>query len=353
MILIPITWLFLVLIVLIEAKMDLTPTLQQYAPNVCPKLASVLSRLLEATGDISKKLREGTSHEQAGTQNRFGDNQLEVDIATDKIVFDALKSCGHVSVASSEETPEETDLGGEGYSVGFDPLDGSSIIDANFAVGSIFGVWPGRGLLNRTGREQSASVLSVYGPRTTAAIALSGSVTGGDPVAFEVTLSTKADQGYYVSKERLVINPSGKTFAPGNLRATSDFPKYRELVDFWIKERYTLRYSGGLVPDVYHIFIKSKGILTNVSSATAQAKLRLLYECAPVGLLVEAAGGATCIQPPFPPLPSEDSGAPPPPPPEPITPISILDVPIDNLDKRVGVCYGSTEEVDIYKRFLF
>ena len=57
-------------------------------------------------------------------------------------------------------------------------------------------------------------------------------------------------------------------------------------------ERYTLRYTGGMVPDVYHILIKGKGVFTNVSSPTAKAKLRLLYECAPIALLVEAAGGA-------------------------------------------------------------
>jgi sedoheptulose-bisphosphatase len=63
-----------------------------------------------------------------------------------------------VHVASSEETPEEVPMGCAegvgGFSVAFDPLDGSSIIDTNFAVGSIFGIWPGRGLVGRTGREQ-------------------------------------------------------------------------------------------------------------------------------------------------------------------------------------------------------
>lgn len=58
--------------------------------------------------------------------------------------------------------------------------------------------------------------------------------------------------------------------------------------------RYTLRYTGGMVPDVYHILIKSKGIFTNVSSPSAKAKLRLLYECAPMALLIEAAGGSRC-----------------------------------------------------------
>jgi sedoheptulose-bisphosphatase len=56
--------------------------------------------------------------------------------------------------ACSEEVPEPVDVGGEGFCVAFDPLDGSSIVDTNFAVGTIFGVWPGEKLKDITGREQ-------------------------------------------------------------------------------------------------------------------------------------------------------------------------------------------------------
>lgn len=58
------------------------------------------------------------------------------------------------------------DLGGSGYSVAFDPLDGSSIVGANFAVGSIFGIWPGSKIIGSKGSEQAAAAYSVYGPRT-------------------------------------------------------------------------------------------------------------------------------------------------------------------------------------------
>lgn len=59
----------------------------------------------------------------------------------------------------------------QGYSVAFDPLDGSSIIDTNFAVGTIFGVWPGSRLVGVSGRDLSAAGMAVYGPRTTMTIA--------------------------------------------------------------------------------------------------------------------------------------------------------------------------------------
>jgi sedoheptulose-bisphosphatase len=83
---------------------------------------------------------------------------------------------------------------------------------------------------------------------------------------------------------------------------------------------------------VYHIFAKSKGIFTNVSSPTAKAKLRLLYEVAPLGLIVETAGGVAIHE-------AEDT--------------SVLDIKIEHTDHRLGVCFGGSEEVATYKKFMF
>lgn len=87
-----------------------------------------------------------------------------------------------------------------------------------------------------------------------------------------------------------------------------------------------------MVPDVYHMFAKSGGIFTNVSSEKARAKLRLLYEVAPLGLLVECAGGVTTYE-------YEDK--------------SVLDLVVDHLDTRLGCCFGSKDEVQTYKQFMF
>ena len=266
-----------------------------------------------------------------------------MDIDCDNAVFRAIRDAGVFVTAASEETPEETDVrpssmkndeeDGQWYSVGFDPLDGSSIIDANFSVGSIFGIWPGERLLGRTGREQVASVVSLYGPRTTLIIALpskSRDASRGD-ITFEVTL-IKDRSHWEVSRDEVVLKPTKKVFAPGNLRATNDNPKYDALVKHWIQERYTLRYTGGMVPDVYHMFAKSGGVFSNVSSEKARAKLRLLYEVAAMGLLVECAGGMTTHE-------FEDK--------------SVLDLTVDDLDRRLGVCFGSKDEVEKYKQFMF
>jgi len=295
----------------------------------------------KATASVSTLLSNFVDHSYAGTQNSSGDDQLKLDIECDKAVFAAIRTSEVYCIAASEETPVETNVAGspvttsqedDMFSVGFDPLDGSSIIDANFSVGSIYGIWPGKGVLHRTGREQVASAIAMYGPRTTLCIALpSNSTDLGEDVVFEVTLINRHTE-WTLSRKSITIQQYGKTFAPGNLRATNDNEKYHSLVQHWIKERYTLRYSGGMVPDVYHILTKMQGVFSNVSSVKARAKLRLLYEVAPIGLIMECAGGATTHE-------SYDG--------------SVLDVKIDDLDKRLGVCFGSSGEVQKYKEHMF
>ena len=93
------------------------------------------------------------------------------------------------------------------------------------------------------------------------------------------------------------------------------------------------------MPDIYHILIKGQGVLANASSASAKAKLRLLFECAPIALIIEAAGGASCV------CATEVA--------EHCEPISLLHVVATDLDKRVGVCFGSFEEVERFKSAIF
>jgi sedoheptulose-bisphosphatase len=303
-------------------------------------LGDLLGELLSSFRSIGDALRSSESGTASiGTHNDFGDEQLDVDVKSDALMFAALRRAGTVHIAASEENPVETECGGtgSGFSVAFDPLDGSSIVDVNMAVGTIVGVWPGRGLKLRTGREQCAAIVAQYGPKVTVALAISGAAAAsGEAAAMELTMHV---DHWVVSIPKLEIKAKANTFAPGNLRATCDNAKYNELVQFYIQNKYTLRYSGGLVPDVYHILIKKQGILTNVSSPSAKAKLRLLFECAPIALIVEAAGGQSCV------CASEANEA--------VAPISLLDVVADEMDKRVGVCYGSSAEVDRCKEYLF
>lgn len=312
-------------------------------------LILAIAALGEATANISQHLTNYVDHVYAGSQNASGDHQLELDIVCDQSVFEAVTAAtsntgqGIFATVASEETPVETTIHPDGmYSLGCDPLDGSSIIDANFAVGSIYGIWPGTTLVGRTGRDQVAAAVALYGPRTVLAIALPNttthptiaSTTTGQttaPMVLEVTLVENRTR-WELSRDVVTIQSTGKIFAPGNLRAINDHPKYKALMTYWMDNGYQLRYSGGMVPDVYHIFAKGKGIFTNVSSATAKAKLRLLYEVAPLGMIVECAGGVAIDE-------ASDQ--------------SVLDIVIEHCDQRLGVCFGGTGEVEIFKNFMF
>jgi sedoheptulose-bisphosphatase len=157
-------------------------------------ISRLLAVLLSACRAIGTQMRDGLYQSTAlGSTNDFGDHQLHVDVMTDELLFNALKSSGVVHVAASEENPVEIECGGtgSGFSAAFDPLDGSSIIDANFAVGTILGIWPGRGLLGRTGEEQIASMICQYGPKVTMALALNRFATlSGEPIVIIIHIYT-------------------------------------------------------------------------------------------------------------------------------------------------------------------
>jgi len=314
--------------------------------NLCRAIAA----LGEATALSAKIIANACAQNYAGSQNKSGDDQLKLDIDCDNACFHAFRKSGVYATGASEETPVETPLNVNAttdtdtnglYSVGFDPLDGSSIINANFSVGGIFGVWPGTNVLGRTGREQIVSAVSVYGPRTTLCIGLTNEArnsntttteTENPGIVLEVTLVNNRTE-WKLSRNDIRIQAAGKIFAPGNLRASNDNPAYGALIQHWISNRYTLRYTGGMVPDIYHILCKGKGVFTNVSSDVAPAKLRLLYEVAPIGLIIELAGGKTVHE-------SREG-------------VSVLDIAIEDLDQRLGLCLGSADEVDTYVNFMF
>jgi sedoheptulose-bisphosphatase len=271
----------------------------------------------------------------------LGDKQLVADIEADAQIMNVLRGCEAVAVASSEEQPEDILLHPEGsFSVAFDPLDGSSIIAANWAVGSIFAVFPGNGFIHRSGRDQIAAAYAVHGPRTVLVLARpQGASTAnfnltphddGGPAEKSVSNPCVVQEYVMVNDDKWVLNrdnvkiePRKKVFAPANLRASADNAAYGALVTELMKERYTLRYSGGMVPDVHHIVAKGGGVFCNPRSASAPAKLRCLYEVLPLAFVVEAAGGGSTTD-------GENSA---------------LDVVLRGHDDRSTVCLGSIEEV--------
>ncbi len=129
--------------------------------------------LAEAFPKVASILR-GAAGGEAGTRNIFGESQLKMDVTTNNLFLDILKSSEFVDSIASEEldNEEKGKGGGNAYSVAFDPLDGSSLVDVNLSVGSIFGIYGGAGFIGRKGSEQVAAIIVVYGPRLTFMITL-------------------------------------------------------------------------------------------------------------------------------------------------------------------------------------
>ncbi|KAL1852035.1 hypothetical protein Daus18300_012317 [Diaporthe australafricana] len=301
---------------------------------------SVLPAVIDAVGEIAEALQKAHRVSLAGTANTFGDDQLNVDVETENILRQVLATrCASVVTASSEEDPVEkpvhaaaaaapAELGAERYTVAFDPLDGSSIIAPNWAVGTILGVWEGTTAVGQPSERQVAAVLGVHGPRTTAVVAVRNPPGSATPIAcFEIGLGRGSGDAEVLRPAVALAGPPFKTryFAPANLRTAGENPRYMALVNGFIADGYTLRYAGGLVPDVVHALVKGHGVYVSPVTARSPAKLRRLYELFPVAMIIEAAGGRAI---------------------DPTDGTRILDAVLRSTDERAGLVFGTAEEVE-------
>jgi len=261
----------------------------------------------------------------AGTSNMYGESQLALDVLSNQIFVNELEDSHYTACLASEEMDEECKVPKEKkgpYTVVFDPLDGSSLVNANLAIGSIFGIYKGDKIIGRKGDEQVAALIVIYGPRVT----LIYTTKKG---THEFILNAVGE--FILSKEDIKVEKDARNFAPGNLRAVATEKKYMELVQHWMNEQYTLRYSGGMVPDINHILMKEQGIFTYPGyKEKPDGKLRLLYECAPMALIMEQAGGRAT------------NGK-----------KRILDIAVEALDQRTPIFIGSENEVKKAEKMLF
>lgn len=307
---------------------------------------SILPAVVDAIGDIATALGKAHHVALAGTSNTFGDDQLNVDVEAENILRKTFATkCPALVTASSEEdpvetavhAPSETDGARQGsaeelYTVAFDPLDGSSIIAPNWTVGTILGVWEGTTAVGQSSDKQIASVLGVYGPRTTAVIAIR--IPGSTPACFEVGLRDHGSEDCEIIRADVKLAEAPyktRYFAPANLRAAGQDPRYMALVNRYIQDGYTLRYSGGLVPDVLHALVKGHGIYISPVTAKSKAKLRRLFELFPIALIVECVGGLAV---------------------DPTDGKRMLDRVLEGTDERAGLVCGTAEEVETVKQAL-
>lgn len=187
------------------------------------ELGKVYEGIFEAVKDIADHLRYSTSN-KIQTTNDYGDVQLDQDVQTDSLIFEALKNTGMVYAGLSEERSYVTHLDDSGkYIVTFDPLDGSSIIDTNFTIGSIFAIWPKGDLNEMTGRDIVGGALALYGSRT-CLIYYNPETQTVDEAILQLV---DKDYKWVVSRENLTIRPEGRFFSPGNTRSIQYNKGYR------------------------------------------------------------------------------------------------------------------------------
>ncbi|MGD0587156.1 MAG: class 1 fructose-bisphosphatase, partial [Oryzomonas sp.] len=252
--------------------------------NISDNLVHLLCEIAEASKYVINAVRTGDLG-VAGTSNLYGEDQLALDVLSDRIMRKRLIHSGVVCNIASEEMEEiyQVTSNPQGmFSVAYDPLDGSSLVDVNLAVGTIVGIYQGCELL-QPGRKMVGSMYILYGPRVSLVYSIGKGV-------FEFTMNQLME--FTLTREHIRMKPSGDIHSPGGLRK-----KYTEENELFIRhlegKGSKLRYSGGFVPDINQVLMKGKGIFFYPAlTDTPNGKLRLLFELNPMAYLMEQAGGA-------------------------------------------------------------
>jgi fructose-1,6-bisphosphatase len=165
--------------------------------------------------EIAEHLRYSTSN-KIQTTNDYGDVQLDQDVQTDSLIFEALKNTGMVYAGLSEERSYVTQLDDKGkFIVTFDPLDGSSIIDTNFTIGSIYAIWPKGDLNEMSGRSIVGAALALYGSRTNI-LYFNHETSTVDEATLQLI---DKEYQWVISRKDIKIKNEGRFFSPGNTRS--------------------------------------------------------------------------------------------------------------------------------------
>ena len=239
-------------------------------------MEKIINKIEEIALKIDNLIKTGESG-YSETSNQTGDIQLKLDIQSDEIIEAEFKNVDSIKAIISEEKEDILNLNEDGeYVVCYDPLDGSSIVDYNLSVGSIFGIY--KGGLN--GENIVASVYIVYGPR----VEMIKTIKGSKPIHYRLVGDKFVKQG------EITMEQKGKLNAPGSTQKNW-YPHHKELVESLFQEGYRLRYSGGMVPDLHQILLKGGGLFSYPGTTDKpKGKLRDLFEVIPFALAYIEAG---------------------------------------------------------------
>jgi len=311
--------------------------LNAHASN--PALNDVITTVTDVGKTISQLLRKGALADilgEAGNQNVQGEEQKKLDVLANDLLLDALAKNSHCAGVASEELDDATPANADGsLLVLFDPLDGSSNIDINMAVGTIFSILPyqrqGQTSENsdflQAGNQQLAAGYLLYGTSTVLALTITDNV-----VMFSLDPDTN---DYVLIEENVTIDADTSEYAIN----ASNYRYWRAPMQQYIDELiagktgvrgrdFNTRWVAAMVGDVHRILCRG-GVFTypfDTKDANKAGKLRLMYEANPMSLLIERAGGA-----------ATDAVS------------RILDIAPTDIHQRVPVVLGSKNEVEYVK----
>ena len=323
-----------------SSKPTLEQTLQQQLDQgiINQDLATLLLALAKESMAISDSVHQGALAGVLGSaesENVQGETQKKLDIIANDRLLSSLADSGVVAGMASEEMDHCSPVaGGENrpYLVLFDPLDGSSNIDVNVSIGTIFSVLnnPGRGSINdsgflQPGNQQVAAGYIVYGPQTTLVFSVGRGVD-------LFTLDRKS-QTYVQTQKGLSIPADTKEFAINMSNVRHWHPPVRRYIDELLAgetgprgKNYNMRWIASMVADVHRVLSRGGTFMypKDQRDPNKPGKLRLMYEANPMSLLIEQAGGKAYA--------GEQR---------------ILDIEPEGLHQRCSVMLGSANEIEV------
>ncbi|RVZ29748.1 class 1 fructose-bisphosphatase [Helicobacter pylori] len=234
--------------------------------NIVIEIISLLEKGVKKAQEILEKPDAGS---YTKLENSSGDTPIKADLALDKFLEENFLSLENIKSVFSEEKETPVTKENGSYLIAYDPLDGSSVMEANFLVGTIIGVY------EKDYKAQNL-VASLY-------------VVFGHKIELVVALEEVYRYAFYQNKfhfiETIVLENKGKIVASGGNQKDFSLGLKKALEGFFA-ENYRLRYSGSMVADVHHVLIKKGGMFSY-----PQKKLRKLFEVFPLALMVEKAKG--------------------------------------------------------------
>ncbi len=304
-----------------------TPTID--TTHIPPRFQPVMQALARGGVALARVIRGGD--QQLGVAvgiNSDGDGQKKLDVQADALFRDALKDAGLRWLASEEQDQPVAMQADGAFALAIDPLDGSSNIDTNLSIGTIFAIYPATddatASFLRPARDVLAGGYIIYGPRCCLM------VTFGDGAQF---YTLNPDTGVFdLTDPRVEMPDCSFEFAINASNYRHWARPVRAYIDDCLagmdgprEQNFNMRWVASLVAEAHRILMRGGIFLYPADNRPGydQGRLRMLYECAPIAMLIEQAGGRAT------------DGA-----------MSILDARITSLHGRTPFVFGSAEKVD-------